>query len=54
MHRETWAWESHHVGHDCGCHPARPSATDDRGYLTWAGKVWEDTPYGPESWSVHP
>jgi len=34
----------------CGCGPARPTATDDDGYLVWAGKVDRDD----RSWDVHP
>jgi hypothetical protein len=40
----TFEHDEHWVEH-CGCGPVRPTATDEDGYLVWAGKVApEDEP----------
>jgi hypothetical protein len=48
----TFEHGEHWVG-QCGCGPARPTATDDDGYLVWAGKVAPEDG-GDRSWDVHP
>jgi hypothetical protein len=50
MERERSFEHGEHWLGDCGCGPARPSATDEDGYLVWAGKVGPDD----SSWVVHP
>jgi len=49
----SWAHGEHWIEH-CGCGPARPTATDEYGYLVWAGKV--APPGGPDepTWYVRP
>ncbi|HXQ45944.1 MAG TPA: hypothetical protein VN806_04965 [Caulobacteraceae bacterium] len=48
----TFERGEHWIEH-CGCGPARPTATDEDGYLVWAGKVAPDDEDGA-SWEVHP
>ncbi len=38
----TFEHGEHWIEH-CGCGPARPTATDEDGYLVWAGKVCRPT-----------
>jgi len=50
---QSWTQGEHWLG-DCGCGPARPSATDEYGYLVWSGKVVpEGYPEAP-TWEVRP
>jgi hypothetical protein len=52
--RERTFEHGEHWVETCGCGPVRPTATDEYGYLVWAGKVAPpDEPDAP-SWDVHP
>lgn len=45
--------DEHWIEH-CGCGPARPTATDEDGYLVWSGKVLPPDGADEPTWDVHP
>jgi hypothetical protein len=57
---EAWSSSEHgehwreHWGDHCGCGPARPSATDEDGFLVWSGKVEREERSDSDHWEVHP